>query len=361
MTTLQQTAETFDTQAAGAFAQRCLGILNDGALATLTSIGHQTGLWDTLATLPPATSEQIADAADLDERYVREWLNGMAASGIVEYQPAAGTYRLPAEHAASLTRAAGPDNLARLLQYLPLLGAVEEKVVEAFRHGGGLSYADYPRFHQLMSEESSAVFDAELVNGILPMAEGLVQRLQYGIDVADVGCGSGHAINLMARAFPASRFTGYDISEEGIARGRSEATAMGLANARFEVRDVAALQTPEAYDLVTAFDTIHDQAHPASVLSEVHAALRPGGTFLMVDIKASSNVEDNAGLPWAGFLYTISVMHCMTVSLGQGGDGLGTAWGQQLALSMLSDAGFTGTEVKDVEQDPFNAYYIASK
>ena len=361
MTTIQETAGQFDTQAAEAFAQRCLTILNDGALAMLASIGHQTGLFDTLAALPPATSQQIADAAELDERYVREWLNGLAASQVVVYDPVARTYRLPAEHAASLARAAGPDNLARLLQYIPLLGGVEEGVVAAFRQGSGLSYADYPRFHQLMSEESSAVFDAGLIEEILPLADGLVERLRRGIDVADIGCGSGHAINLMAQAFPASRFTGYDFSSEGIARARQEAARMGLQNASFEVRDVAELNEPGRFDLVTAFDAIHDQAQPARVLDEVHAALRPGGTFLMVDMKASSNVEDNVSLPWAGFLYTISVMHCMSVSLGQGGAGLGTAWGQQLALSMLAEAGFSGTVVKDVEQDPFNAYYIAAK
>jgi SAM-dependent methyltransferase len=134
-----------------------------------------------------------------------------------------------------------------------------------------------------------------------------------------------------------------------------------LTNATFELRDVATLDRHEAFDLVTAFDAIHDQAHPARVLSGIVAALRPGGTFLMVDIRADSSVAGNLDLPWAPFVYTVSTMHCMTVSLGLDGDGLGTAWGEQLATRMLGDAGFTDITVASVEGDPFNNYYVASK
>jgi len=357
----QSGTEQFDTAAAKEFAGRFLGILNDAAIAALTSIGHQTGLFETLAELPAATSEQIADAAGLDERYVREWLGGMTAAGVVSYDPQHRTYRLPREHAAVLTSAAGPDNMALLMQHVSMMGEVEQKIIDRFRHGGGLSYADYPRFHRNMAETSAAVHDAALLDMILPLAPGLTARLRAGIDVADIGCGSGHAVNLMAQAFPASRFTGYDFSEPAVSAARAEAERLGLANACFEVLDVAALDVEAGFDAVTAFDAIHDQAHPAAVLGNIHRALRPGGVFLLVDIKASSNVEDNIGLPWGSYLYAISTFHCMSVSLGLGGDGLGTAWGRQLALAMLDDAGFGQVEAKDVEADPFNAYYVATK
>jgi SAM-dependent methyltransferase len=212
-----------------------------------------------------------------------------------------------------------------------------------------------------MAEDSATVHDAALVVAILPLVPGLVDRLNEGIDLADVGCGQGHAINLMARAFPASRFTGYDFSEAGIAAARQEADTLELSNARFAVCDVSQLPVDAGFDLVTAFDTIHDQAHPAQVLANIAAVLRPGGTFLMVDIKASSNVEDNLELPWAPFLYTASTLHCMTVSLALDGDGLGTAWGTQTAVRMLGEAGFGNVEVKEIETDPFNSYFVATR
>lgn len=349
------------TETTEEFAGRVIGAIDSASLAILLSIGHQTKLFDTLADLPPATSTQIADAAGLDERYVREWLGGVVAGRIVDYDPTAQTYSLPRQRAAVLTRAGGPDNLARVAQFIPLLGEVEQKVIGCFHTGGGLPYSDYPRFHTLMAEDSGEVFDAALVDVILPMADGLPERLRDGADVADFGCGSGHAINVMAQAFPASRFTGVDFSEQGLAVATAEATQLGLGNARFVARDIARFDEVGSYDLITAFDAIHDQAQPARVLANIHRALRPGGVFLMVDIKASSQLEDNVGVPLAAYLYTVSTMHCMSVSLGLDGDGLGTCWGRQTATAMLADAGFADVEVREIDTDPINYYYIARK
>jgi ubiquinone/menaquinone biosynthesis C-methylase UbiE len=165
----------------------------------------------------------------------------------------------------------------------------------------------------------------------------------------------------MAQAFPASRFTGIDFSDEGLGVGAAEAERLGLKNAAFVARDVAAIDVADAYDVITVFDAIHDQAQPVRVLQNIHRALRPGGVLLMVDIKASSNLEDNVGVPLATYLYTVSTMHCMSVSLGLGGAGLGTCWGSQLAESMLADAGFADVTVDEIESDPFNNYYVARK
>jgi SAM-dependent methyltransferase len=345
--------------AAQEFAGRAIEVFNHASVALLTSIGHQTGLFEALVGLPPSTSEEIADAAGLHERYVREWLNGMTTAQFVLYDSEAHTYWLPPEHALSLTTAGGAQNLGPMMAFVALLGEVEQPIIECFRNGGGLSYADYPRFHAFMAASSAAVVDDALLDETLPTAPGVVDRLREGIDVLDIGCGQGHAINVMAQAFPASRFVGYDFSEEAIDRARAEAADLGVANARFEVVDVAGLRETAAYDLVTAFDAIHDQADPTGALAGARRALRPGGTFLMVDIKASSNVEDNIALPWAAFVYTVSTMHCMSVSLGLDGAGLGTAWGRQLATSMLRDAGFTDIEVHEPETDPLNLYYVA--
>jgi 2-polyprenyl-3-methyl-5-hydroxy-6-metoxy-1,4-benzoquinol methylase len=334
----------------------------DGAsLALLVSIGHQTGLLDTMAGLPQSTSAQIAEAAGLNERYVREWLGGMTTGHVVDYDADAGTYSLPAHRAGVLTRAAGPDNLALVALFLPLLSEVEQKVIGCFREGGGLPYSEFPRFHTLMAEMSGAVFDKALVDVVLPLVDDLPERLRSGADVADFGCGSGHAINVMAQAFPASRFTGIDFSEEAIATGVQEAARLGLSNATFESHNLPELDKVAAYDVITVFDAIHDQAQPARVLENIYRALRPGGVFLMADIKASSRLEENVDVPMSTYLYTTSLMHCMTVSLALDGAGLGAAWGRQLATKMLGDAGFDDVQVAEVESDPINNYYIARK
>jgi 2-polyprenyl-3-methyl-5-hydroxy-6-metoxy-1,4-benzoquinol methylase len=343
------------------FAERVVGAIDSASLAILLSIGHQTKLFDTMAELPPATSAQIADAAGLNERYVREWLGGVVTCRVVDYDPASQTYSLPCHRAAVLTRAAGADNLSRVAQFIAMLGEVEQKIIGCFHSGGGLAYSEYPHFHKVMAEQSGEVFDAALVDVVLPMAEGLPDRLRVGADVADIGCGSGHAINVMAQAFPASRFTGIDFSEEGLAVGAAEARSLGLTNATFRQADVAKLDAAEAYDVITVFDAIHDQAQPAQVLHNIYRALRPGGVLLMVDIKASSQLEDNIGVPLRAYMYTVSTMHCMSVSLGLDGAGLGTCWGRQLATSMLADAGFGDVVVHEIESDPINFYYVARK
>lgn len=343
------------------FAERLMGVLNAGTLALMTSVGHRVGLFDTMASLAPATSLHIADAAGLDERYVREWLGAMTTGGIVDHDPEAMTFVLPAERAAWLTRAAGPDNLALQAQYVGLLAQVEDQIVDCFHRGGGVPYAEFPRFQALMAEDSGAVHDATLIDVTLPLVPGLVERLRRGIDVADIGCGSGHAINLMAESFPASRFVGFDLSDTGIAAATAEAERKGLTNSRFDKRDAATLDASEQFDFITTFDAVHDQARPDLVLRGIANSLRPGGVYLCADITASSTLADNVAHPLAPFLYTISCMHCMTVSLAAGGMGLGTMWGEQKARQMLADAGFTSVELKHVEGDILNNYYIATK
>jgi 2-polyprenyl-3-methyl-5-hydroxy-6-metoxy-1,4-benzoquinol methylase len=357
MTTQQQ----FDQERAEAFAERLVGDLNSGATAIMTSIGHRTGLFDAMAGLPPSTSEKIASAANLNERYVREWLAAMVVGRIVEHDPQDGKYLLPQEHAAWLTRAASPNNIAVTAQFIPLMGSVEDGIVERFKQGGGLPYACFPRFHEVMAEDSGQTVVAALFDSVLPLVPGLTERLESGIDVLDVGCGSGRALNLMAREFPNSRFVGYDISEEAIARARAEAKENGTTNVRFEVKDASSLDEVGRYDLVTTFDAVHDQAHPAVVLRGIANALKDDGVYLMQDIAGSSHVHNNMDHPLGPFLYTVSTMHCTTVSLAQGGEGLGTMWGEEKAREMLEEAGFVKVEVKQLPHDFANSYYIVTR
>lgn len=343
-----------------AFAGKMVGVLNSGMLAIMISVGRQTELFETLASLPPTTSEEIANQSNLNERYVREWLASMVTGGVVDFDEESQTYTLPREHAAVLTKAAGPRDMARFMQYLPMLAEVEQEIIQCFRDGGGLPYAKYPRFLTLMSESSGLRFDNLLVQKVIPLI-GLTEKLESGIKVLDIGCGNGRASNILAKAFPNSNFVGFDFLPEGVAAAEAEMTSMGHTNARFEVKDIAALNQPGQYDLITAFDVIHDQAKPERVLSEVYRALTSDGTFLMVDVKASSHLHDNINHPLGPFLYGISTMHCTTVSLAMDGPGLGTVWGEQLATSMLKDAGFKNITIHTLPEDVVNNYYVARK
>ncbi|MEW8506588.1 MAG: class I SAM-dependent methyltransferase [Candidatus Thiodiazotropha sp.] len=343
------------------FAEELLQILNHGATALMISIGHRTGLFDAMAKHPPGDSHGVAAAAGLNERYVREWLGAMVTAGIVSYDAEEGNYRLPASHAALLTREASPDNVAVFAQYIPLLGQVEDDIIDCFYNGGGVPYTRFKRFHEVMAEDSGQTVVSALFEHILPLMEGQLSRLRQGIDVLDVGCGRGQALLLLAKAFPNSRFTGYDFSREAIDWARQEAERQGLGNLLFEVRDAACIDELAAYDWIVTFDAIHDQKSPDLVLSAINRALRDDGVYLMQDIKGSSHLHNNLDHPIGPLLYTLSTMHCMTVSLAQEGAGLGTVWGRELALKMLHEAGFKRVEVKELEHDFQNYFYIIRK
>lgn len=329
-----------------------------GSMVTLMiDIGHRTGLFDAAAE-GPATSAELAERAGLQERYVREWLGALTTADVFTYDPATTQYTLPGEHAACLS-GDGSANLAPLSLITALLGNHLDDVATAFREGGGVPYEKFrPRFTAVMDQLSRGLFDGQLVDGILPLTGDLPERLAAGIRAADIGCGTGHAVNVLAAAYPKSTFVGYDIGADAIENARAEAESMGLANASFEVQDVARLPQDPPFDAVFAFDAIHDQADPAGVLRSVHGVLADGGVFVMFDIKASSRLENNVGNPLAPYLYSISTLHCMTVSLALDGAGLGTVWGEELARQMLADAGFEVLSVSDVPDDPMDVVYL---
>ncbi|MGV2831814.1 class I SAM-dependent methyltransferase [Myxosarcina sp. GI1(2024)] len=359
--TNQLLSSTFNQSQADAFAEQLLVTLNKGALTLMISLGHRTGLFDTLATLPPATSQEIAEKAGLHERYVREWLNAIVVGGIINYDSKDKTYHLPAEHAAFLTDATSPNNMASLAQFIPVLAQVEEDIVACFYDGGGVPYAQYSRFHEVMAEDSKKNVVMALEDQILPLIPSLIERLEQGIEVLDVGCGRGKALNHLASLFPRSRFTGYDFCADVIDKAVEEAESRQLSNVRFLVKDAVQIDEVERYDLITTFDAIHDQAHPDCVLKNIYRALRPNGIYLMQEIQAATEVSGNFAHPVAPFLYTISCMHCMSVSLAAGGMGLGAMWGQEKALELIKEAGFSQIELKQLPHDFVNDYYIIRK
>ena len=355
---------SYDQARAAAFGGRVLDVINHGSLALMISIGHRTGLFDTMRGLRPSTSAEIAAAAGLNERYVREWLGAMVTGGVVDVDEESTRFTLPAEHAASLTRAAGMDNMAAFTQYISVLGMVEDDIVRCFREGGGVPYEKFPRFHAVMAEDSGQSVLSALETHILPLVPGLTERLRQGIRVLDAGCGSGRILNQLANLYPASSFTGLDLSPEAIGSATTDARARGLTNVRFEARDLSdfdATAPPGAYDFITTFDAVHDQAHPLRLLKGVHRALAPDGIYLMQDIKGSSKVRNNLGHPVGTFLYAVSTMHCMTVSLAQGGEGLGAMWGEEKTREYLARAGFATVEKHEPAHDVQNNWYVVRK
>ena len=350
-------AATIDPAAVAEFAGRIFGHAVGGGITLLVDVGHRAGLFEAAAGAGPLTSAALADRIGGSERHVREWLGGMTAAGVFAYDAGTQTYELPAAHAAVLTGERS-SNIAPMAGGLALLAAHVPAVTRTLLEGGGISYDAYrPAFTSCMDQMMRRIYDDQLLDGYVARVDGLSELLTDGVRVADIGCGTGHTTNLLARAFPASTFVGYDIAEDAIELARAEAARWQLPNVTFEVVDVAALRG--RFDVVFAFDCIHDQARPADVLAAVRRSLSPHGVFVAVDIGVSSNLEDNIGHPLTPYVYTTSLFHCMQVSLAEGGAGLGTCWGRQTATRMLGEAGFEAvTIVEAPDDDPLNVILV---
>lgn len=356
--------QPFNTNRFEAFSSSLLDMINKGSLALMTSIGHRSGLFDTMADMEFATSEDIAAKSQLNERYVREWLGAMVTGRVVEYDPDKKAYFLPKEHAACLTRKAGADNIAVFTQYMAVMGEVEDNILECFKNGGGVPYSEFHRFHEVMAEDSGQSVLSSLESHILPLVPGLTGKLEEGIKMLDVGCGSGRILNSLASLFPKSDFTGMDLSDEAISKATADSEGKCLSNVKFIVKDLSDFEetAPEnEFDFITTFDAIHDQGKPLSVLRGIHRALKPDGVYLMQDISGTSRLEEDVNHPIGTFLYTISCMHCMTVSLAQDGEGLGAMWGEEITREYLQKAGFSSVKTHKLSHDIQNNWYTVSK
>jgi len=314
--------------------------------------------------MEPATSPQIAERSGLQERYVREWLGAMVTARVVEVEPKTLRYSLPPERAAFLTRAAGADNLAVFAQYIPVLGAVEDDIVDCFTRGGGVPYSRFPRFHEVMAEDSGQSVLSSLESHIVPLVPDLDDRLSAGIQVLDVGCGRGRILDRLATHYPASHFVAIDLSDEAIAYARHQASTAGRDNLEFHAGDLSDFDPTaevEAFDFVTTFDAVHDQAKPLNVLRGICRTFRPDGVYLMQDIRGSGHVHRDIQRPIGTFLCTLSCMHGMTVSLAQGGEGLRAMWGEEKTRDSLARAGFRSVETHKLAHHIQNSWYVVRK
>jgi SAM-dependent methyltransferase len=347
-----------DAAAVEEFASKLVETITGGLITALIEIGRRTGLFE-LTAAGPATSAELAERGGLQERYVREWLAAMATAGVVEYDADNRRFWLPVEHAAVLTGDTY-DNLAPVAYLVSVVTRQGDAVAKCFTDGGGVPWAAYaPEIHDVMDVLWQPMYRDILVQEILPLAPGLVEKLESGTRVADVACGSGNGTVVMARRFPDSTFVGFDLDADAIAIARSRAA--GLSNVSFEVADAATLTSERPFGAAFVFNSVHDQARPLEVLRAIQSILEPGRTFLMNEPRISSNLEDNIGNPVASMTYGFSLLHCMTVSLAEGGAGLGTGWGEQVARRLLADAGFGTVEVHDAPRDTGNAIFVTNR
>ncbi|CAG8613159.1 8855_t:CDS:1 [Paraglomus occultum] len=344
------------------FAMKLIQTLNNGALCLMISIGHRTGLFDTLATLYPeyVSSQTLAQKTNLNERYVREWLGGMVVGGIIEYDSESKTYRFPQEHAAFMTRAVGIKNMCVFSEWFPILGSYEDNILECFKNGGGIPTKAYERLHEVIAERSRLTVTM-LQSTILPGLPGVLDKLKQGCNVLEIGCGRGLVTLDLAKHFPNCTFRGYDILDNLIADANAEAASSGLTNVSFHVQDVSQMEDVNKHDIVIGFDAMHDLAEPADALKCVYRALKDDGIYAMLDVNASSDLEKNKSHILGPAIYTASSYHCVSVSLADGGKGLGAAWGTELALKMIKEAGFSKTENIQFPHDALSCWFVNRK
>jgi 2-polyprenyl-3-methyl-5-hydroxy-6-metoxy-1,4-benzoquinol methylase len=352
--------ETIDQERAEAFVGKAMGDLSATTTVVLCMLGDRLSLFKTLAEEGPATSDQLAQRAGIAERYAREWLAGLAAAGYLDYDPDTTAYTLPAEHTPVVAEEGGAVFFGGVYEIIDAAVAVLDQLAEAYRTGGGVPAEQYPRrlFHGI-ERFTAGWFNHLLVPVWLPEMPAVGELLRAGADVADVGCGRGKALITLAKAFPASSYVGYDNHGPSVEAARQAAADAGVADrVRFEQRDVGADGLPEEYDVITTFDVIHDAVDPAGMLRSIHAALRPSGRYVCVDVNASHAPEENTGAV-AALFYGFSNLYCMTSSLAPGGTGLGTCgFNPYVAEQMCKEAGFTGFRTLPLDNPFNNAYEI---
>ena len=346
-----------DENKAQQFTGRVLTDTAAAATIVMAALGDRLGLFKQLAQAGPATSGELAGRTGLSERYVREWLAGMRAAGYLEFDPAEDRFSLPAEHVPTLASEPGPAFFGGVHQ--ELIGAIQRyhQVAAAFRDGGGVAPgALHPDVWDGTSRFTAQWHQNMLVQQWLPLVPGTQAKLSAGARVADVGCGTGQALIALARAFPALTGVGYDPYPPVIEHARRAAAQAGVADrVSYEVCD-AATGLPESFDVITTFDVVHDAADPLGLLRSIHDALHPDGRYLCLEINCADQSADNVG-PIASLLYGFSILYCMTTSLAQDGEGLGTLGLPESSLRHLAGkAGFGDIRRVDME-NPFNALY----
>lgn len=347
-------ARSLDMEKLNAFAGRMVGDLGSAASAALVVLGDRLGLYKALRQAGPSTPGELAAATNTHERYVREWLSAMAAAGYVDYEQ--GRFVLNPEQAMVFADEGGPAFMTGAFELIAAMFADEPKIADAFTTGKGVGWHEH---HPCLFRGTERFFrpgyNTNLMSSWIPALDGVEAHLKAGARVADVGCGHGASTELMAKAYPASRFHGFDYHGASIERARQGAAEAGVAD-RVNF-DVAAAKDfgGGPYDLITIFDALHDMGDPVGAASHIREQLAPGGTFMLVEPFAGDTLEDNLN-PVGRIFYAASTFLCTPASLSQEvGLGLGAQAGEARLREVATQAGFT--HFRRAAETPFNLVF----
>lgn len=353
--------EIQEPKSAGALSRQVAMDFGASLTVALAYIGDRLGIFKTMAQGAQLTTRQLAERTGLDERYLREWTATMAAAGYLDYRAADATFKLNPQQAQVLANEESRFFMAGAFQYAVTCYRQIFKLMDAFKEGGGVAFADFgPEIVEAIERLFHVGYETSVASQWIPALPEIYQRLKTGGEAAEVGCGAGQCLIPVAGAFPNSRFFGYDADRTSIQRARQKATLSGLTS-RVSFEEIAAesLSFNDRFDLVMAFNCIHDMAHPRAVLATICRILKPGGALLWSEANASDRLEENISQT-GRTLYAASTMHCLTVSLASGGEGLGTVVGENQARRMAEEAGFANFEKLAVEH-PFHQVFVARR
>lgn len=344
---------TVNQQKLEALVGRLIGEISAGYGGVMVGLGDKLGLYKAMAGAGPLSSQEVARRSGCAERYVREWLNSQVAGGYVDYHPGSRTYELTAEQAAVLADELSPVFLPHAWQIVASMWADEAKTLVAFRSGRGVSWGEHDeRLFCGIAAFYRNAYSASLVEAWLPMLSGVTEKLERGAMVADIGCGHGHSTVLMAKAFPESRFWGFDTHEESIAIARRVARASGVEDrVSFEV-EKADTYARRGYDLVCFFDCLHDMGRPVEAARHAASAMAEDGTLMLVEPFAGDRVEDNINAVGRLYYAGSTTMCCAHAISENGTHVLGAQAGPGQLEAILRSAGL-GT-VRRAMETPFN-------
>ncbi len=336
-------------------ADRVFRDMAGGMAAGLAFVGTETGLFRAMSGRGAMTLAEVVTASGLNARYVEEWLKGMVAASYLDYAAAGETYTLADEHAFLLSSDGTDHFMGGMFAMLPPLLAVAPRVVDAFRQGGGVPFADYaPECRHAIDHMNRGNYEHRLVDYWLKQLPATTAALAAGGRLLDVGCGRGFVVLALKKAFPQADCLGVDPDQASIDEARASAAAAGVA-ARYEATTTDNLKDTQSFDLITLCDVLHDLPDPLPVLRGLRARLAPHGVLLVIEPRVSDSLEENIN-PLAAMFYGFSVFHCMTQSLAHGGAGLGACLGPTRTKALFEGAGFTSAETLDIKS-PTNLFY----
>lgn len=342
------------------FAFKVVGDITAQQMGPLSTVGDRLGLFKTLADNGPLTSAAFADRAHINERYGREWLSAMACHGYINYDDATKQFSLSPEQTFVLANPESPLYLLGALVMAQPYWANIDQLAEAFRHGGGIAQDRFGEHFWCGFERFTyTFFRNSMVQEWLPAMPTVEAKLRAGGTVADVGCGNGQALIILAQAFPTATFVGYDNYPAAVAAAKANAQKAGVSDrVRYEICDVTK-GIPGTYDLITTFDVVHDMPQPRPALHAIKSALNPGGTYFVLEFNFSGDLQHNIDHPLGigAFGYSASTNYCMTQALAVGGEGTGTCMGEDKMREFAKEAGFTHFRRLDFPNNPFNIFY----